>query len=50
MPLDDAGLIDKFLGLVAPAFGDAKAKELSERLWTVDKIDDVSPLIESMAK
>jgi 2-methylcitrate dehydratase PrpD len=50
VPLDDAGLIEKFLGLVAPAFGDAKAKDLSERLWNIDKLDDVTPLIEALAK
>ena len=50
VPLDDMGLIDKFLGLVAPAFGGAKAKVLSEQLWNVDRLDDVSPLVEAMAK
>jgi 2-methylcitrate dehydratase PrpD len=50
VPLDDMGLIDKFLGLVAPAFGDARAKVLSEKLWNIDKLDDVSPLIEALAK
>ena len=44
------GLIDKFLGLVAPAFGGAKAKVLSEQLWNVDRLDDVSPLVEALAK
>ena len=37
VPLDDEGLIAKFLGLVGPVFGEARAKELSERLWTIDK-------------
>jgi 2-methylcitrate dehydratase PrpD len=50
VPLDDAGLIAKFLGLVEPVLGVAKAKELSERLWTVDKTDDVAPLVEATAK
>jgi 2-methylcitrate dehydratase PrpD len=50
VPLDDAGLIDKFLGLVAPVFGDSKAKDLSERLWNVDKLDDVAPLANDLAK
>ena len=50
VPLDDAGLIGKFLGLVAPVFGDARAKDLSERLWNVDKLDDVAPLVEDLAK
>jgi 2-methylcitrate dehydratase PrpD len=50
VPLDDQGLIDKFLGLVAPAFGEARAKDLSERLWNIDRVDDVAPLIEALAK
>jgi 2-methylcitrate dehydratase PrpD len=50
VPLDDQGLIDKFLGLVAPAFGETRAKDLSERLWNIDRVDDVAPLIEALAK
>jgi 2-methylcitrate dehydratase PrpD len=50
VPLDDDGLIAKFLGLVEPVLGVAKAKELSERLWTIDKADDVAPLVEATAK
>jgi 2-methylcitrate dehydratase PrpD len=50
VPLDDMGLIDKFLGLVSPAFGDAKAKVLSEQLWNIDRLDDVAPLIGALAK
>jgi 2-methylcitrate dehydratase PrpD len=50
VPLDDAGLIAKFLDLAGSVHGTAKAKDLSERLWTIDKIDDVSPLIEALAK
>ena len=37
VPLDDEGLIAKFLGLVGPVFGEARAKELSERLWNIDQ-------------
>ena len=50
VPLDDEGLIAKFLGLVGPVFGEARAKELSERLWTIDEADDVAPLVEALAK
>ena len=50
VPLDDAGLIEKFLGLVAPVFGDARAKDLSQRLWSIAAIDDVAPLAEALAK
>ena len=47
---DDEGLIAKFLGLVGPVLGDKRAKDLSERLWTIDAADDVAPLIQSLAK
>ncbi len=50
VPLDDAGLRAKFLGLVGPVLGTAKAKELDERIWSVEEIGDVAPLVESMAK
>jgi len=50
VPLDDDGLIAKFLGLVGPVLGEARAKDLSERLWTIEKADDVTPLVESLAK
>jgi len=49
VPLDDEGLIAKFLGLVGPVFGEARAKDLSERLWTIDQTDDVAPLVEALA-
>jgi 2-methylcitrate dehydratase PrpD len=50
VPLDDAGLRAKFLGLVGPVLGTAKAKELDERIWSIEEIADVAPLVESMAK
>jgi 2-methylcitrate dehydratase PrpD len=50
VPLDDAGLKAKFLDLVGPVLGAAPAKELGERLWSLDEISDVAPLVESMAK
>jgi 2-methylcitrate dehydratase PrpD len=49
VPLDDNGLIAKFHGLVAPVFGDKKAEELATRLWAIDQVKTVSPLIEAMA-
>src|SRR4051812_34891731 len=49
VPLDDDGLIAKFLGLVEPLFGKPRARELSERLWNIDKADDVAPLVEALA-
>jgi 2-methylcitrate dehydratase PrpD len=50
VPLDDAGLKAKFHGLVAPVLGVAVATDLAQRLWTIDAIDDVAPLIEALAK
>jgi 2-methylcitrate dehydratase PrpD len=50
VPLDDAGLTAKFLDLVGPVLGAARAKELGERLWSLEEISDVGPLVESMAK
>ena len=50
VPLDDAALETKFLDLVGPVLGTARAKALAEQLWSVDAISDVAPLVESMAK
>jgi 2-methylcitrate dehydratase PrpD len=50
VPLDDEGLIEKFHGLVAPVFGDKRAKDLSARLWSIEALDDVAPLVEALAK
>src|SRR5262249_13535397 len=50
VPLDDAGLTAKFFDLVGPVLGAARAKKLGERLWSLDEISDVAPLVESMAK
>jgi 2-methylcitrate dehydratase PrpD len=50
VPLDDAALGAKFLDLVGPVLGTARAKALAEQLWSVETISDVAPLVESMAK
>jgi 2-methylcitrate dehydratase PrpD len=50
VPLDDSALQAKFLDLVGPVLGTARAKALAEQLWSVDAISDVAPLVESMAK
>jgi 2-methylcitrate dehydratase PrpD len=50
VPLDDDGLIAKFLDLVAPIHGAAKAKDLSDRLWNIAEANDVAPLVEALAK
>src|SRR5262249_43131204 len=49
VPLADAGLKGKFLDLVGPVLGPARARELSERLWSIEDTADVAPLIEAMA-
>jgi 2-methylcitrate dehydratase PrpD len=50
VPLDDAGLTAKFFDLVGPVLGAARAKDLGERLWSLDELGDVAPLVEAMAK
>jgi 2-methylcitrate dehydratase PrpD len=50
VPLDDDGLIAKFHGLVAPVYGDRRAQDLSERLWNIEALNDVVPLVEMLAK
>ena len=50
VPLDDAGLTAKFFDLVGPVLGAARAKDLGERLWSLDEIGDVAPLVEAMAR
>ncbi len=50
VPLDDAGLKTKFHDLVGPVLGAARAKQLTEQLWSIESAGDVAPLVESMAK
>jgi len=50
VPLDDAGLKTKFLDLVAPVLGAARAKQLAEQVWSIEAAANVAPLVESMAK
>lgn len=49
VPLDDAGLEQKFRSLVGPVLGDAQATALAQRLWGVEALDDLAPLIEDLA-
>jgi len=44
-PLTDAELSDKFLELVIPALGDAKARSLLAASWNVSSLADVATLI-----
>jgi 2-methylcitrate dehydratase PrpD len=50
LPLDDAALKAKFLDLAGPVLGAARANDLAARLWSLEAIDDVALLVESMAK
>ena len=50
VPLDDDGLIAKFHDLVTPVYGEARAKQLSERLWNIELLKDAAPLIEALAR
>jgi 2-methylcitrate dehydratase PrpD len=50
VPLDDAGLEQKFVDNVEPVLGDARAKSLVRRLWDIEAIGDIRPLVEATAK
>ncbi len=50
VPLDDPRLKAKFLDLVGPVLGTARANELAQALWSIDAIRDVAPLVGSMAR
>src|SRR6188472_3871164 len=43
VPLDDAGLEQKFLDNVEPVLGAARAKALVKQLWDVEAIGDIRP-------
>jgi hypothetical protein len=50
VPLDDEGLQEKFRGLVEPVLGARRAVDLVKRVWAIEELDDVSPLIEATAE
>jgi len=50
LPLDDVGLKAKFNDLVEPVHGAAKTTTLTEQLWDIERLDDVSALVEALAK
>jgi 2-methylcitrate dehydratase PrpD len=50
LPLDDASLQAKFLGLVAPVLGSGRAQALAARLWRIEQASDARQLIDGMAK
>ena len=50
VPLDDAGLMAKFLALAGPVLSSARAAELCERLWDIEACADIRPVVEAAAK
>jgi 2-methylcitrate dehydratase PrpD len=50
VPLDDAGLKQKFDELTEPVLGAVRATELRERLWDVGSAPDVRPIVELAAR
>jgi 2-methylcitrate dehydratase PrpD len=50
VPFDDEALKGKFHNLVAPVLSDAAATSLAARVWAIDSVDNVAPLVEAMAK
>jgi hypothetical protein len=50
VPLSDEGLEHKFAACVATVFERKRVDELLRKLWSIDGVDNVAPLIESMIK
>ena len=50
VPFDDERLKDKFVNLVEPVHGRARAQEFAQQLWTIEELADVSPLVDALAK
>jgi 2-methylcitrate dehydratase PrpD len=48
-PLDDAALERKFLSLAGLVFDEAKSRRIAARIWTLDEVDDMRPVVESLA-
>ena len=50
VPLDDAGLEAKFIELVGPVLGDARAASLARQLWDIETVGDIRSLVEATAQ
>jgi 2-methylcitrate dehydratase PrpD len=50
VPLDDAGLEAKFIELVGPVLGDARAKTLVAQFWDIEGLSDIRPLVDSTTR
>ena len=49
-PMSDDELGAKFLGSVAPVLGEKRAKELIDRIWNIEDLDDVGKLMAMTCK
>jgi 2-methylcitrate dehydratase PrpD len=47
LPLDDRELDHKFLELASPVIGEARARALLGRLWTLERVSELSGLVSS---
>ena len=50
VPLDDKRLADKFHDLVDPVLGADRANNLLEKLWRLEELDDVRPLLDATVR
>jgi 2-methylcitrate dehydratase PrpD len=50
VPLDDAGLEQKFVDNVEPVLGDQRTKALVRQLWDVEALTDIRPLVEATTR
>ena len=50
VPLEDEPLKAKFHDLVAPVLGEQKARDVSQKLWDIETIPNIVPLVEALAK
>jgi 2-methylcitrate dehydratase PrpD len=50
VPLDDAGLTAKFIELVGPVLGAARAASLARELWDIETVGDIRSLVEATAQ
>jgi len=50
VPLDDYGLEQKFRALVDPVLGAHRARALTERLWSLEQLENVRALVEATTK
>jgi 2-methylcitrate dehydratase PrpD len=49
VPLDDAGLEQKFIDNVEPVLGGSRAEALVKQLWDIEGISDIRPLVDASA-